>query len=80
VLYAYARGAAPAAAAAEAVRPGSACDYAQRGNAPVIDVAYLSDPLIASAAADATPAEVGRDVMLIVTERVGALTASVATG
>ena len=80
VLYEYSRGAQPAAAAADAVRPGSRCDYAQRGNAAVVDVAYLSDPLTAGAPSEATPGEVGRDVMLIVSERLRAVLATVATG
>jgi hypothetical protein len=80
VLDAYSRGAAPAAAAAAAVRPGSSCDYAQRGNAPGVDVAYLSDPLTAGAAALETPAQVGRDLMLTVAARVRTLVATVATG
>ncbi len=70
VLYAYAHGAAPAAAAAAALRPGSSCDRAQQGNAPAVDVAYLSDPLSSAATAPAAPGQVGRDLMLTVAERV----------
>jgi hypothetical protein len=73
VFHDYAGGASPAAAAGAAVRPGSSCDSAQGGNAPVVDVAYLSDPLSARAAPAATPAQVARDVMLTVAERVRAL-------
>ena len=80
VLYAYSRGAEPAAAAADAVRPGSDCDDAQRGNGPVVDVAYLRDRLTASGTAGDTPGEVGRDVILTVAERLRALVATLATG
>jgi hypothetical protein len=73
VLYAYARGATPAAAAADALRPGASCDLAQHGNAPAVDVAYLSDPLTPATPALATPGQVGRDLMLTVAERVRAL-------
>jgi hypothetical protein len=73
VLYAYARGATPSAATAEALRPGSSCDLAQHGNAPIVDVAYLSDPLTPASAALATPAQVSRDLMLTVAERVRTL-------
>lgn len=79
VLHGYAGGAPPATAAGEAVRAGSSCDSAQRGNAPAVDVAYLSDPLTASTAAGATPTQVARDLMLTVAERVRALV-SVTTG
>jgi hypothetical protein len=72
-LYAYARGATPAAAAADALRPGSSCDLAQHGDAPTVDVAYLSDPLTSAAPALDTPGQVGRDLMLTVAERVRAL-------
>jgi hypothetical protein len=78
VLDAYARGAAPAAAVAAALRPGSSCDLAQHGNAPTVDVAYLSDPLSSATPALATPGEVGRDLMLTVAERVRALAATLA--
>ncbi len=73
VLYAYAHGATPEAAAGDAVRPGSSCDLAQRGDAAGVDVAYLSDPLAVAAPVLATPGEVGRDLMLTVAERVRAL-------
>jgi hypothetical protein len=79
VLYAYALGATPAAAAARSLRPGSSCDLAQHGNAPTVDVAYLSDPLRTTAPAPATPAQVSRDLMLTVAERVRAI-ASTFTG
>ncbi len=73
VLYAYAHGAAPEAAAGDAVRSGSSCDLAQQGDAAGVDVAYLSDPLSSAAPVLATPGEVGRDLMLTVAERVKAL-------
>jgi hypothetical protein len=73
VLHAYAQGAAPAAAAAAALRPGSSCDLAQRGGAPTVDVAYLSDPLSSVAPGPATPGLVGRDLMLTVAERIRTL-------
>jgi hypothetical protein len=73
VLYAYATGATPAAAGADALRPGSSCDQAQHGEAPTVDVAYLSDPLTAAAPPPATPGQVGRDLMLTVAERIRAL-------
>jgi len=78
VLHAFAQGATPAQAASAAVRPGSPCDYVQRGDAPVVDAAYLSDPLSVSPSAE-TPAQVGRDDMLIVADRVRVL-ASALTG
>jgi hypothetical protein len=74
VLDNYLHGMAPPAAASDAVRAGSSCDAAQGGQAPVVDTAYLSSPVPAPAApAVAAPGEVGRDVMLIVAERVRAL-------
>jgi hypothetical protein len=76
VLYAFARGAAPAAAAADALRPGSSCDLAQRGDAPTVDVAYLSDPLTPATPALLTPGQIGRDLMVTVAERVRALVAT----
>ena len=76
VLYAYAQGASPAAATADALRPGSSCDLAQRGEAPTVDVAYLSDPLSSATPTTATPGEIGRDLMLTVAERVRALAAT----
>lgn len=76
VLYAYARGATPAAATADALRPGASCDLAQHGNAPTVDVAYLSDPLTSATPAISTPGEVGRDLMLTVAARVRALAAT----
>jgi hypothetical protein len=75
VLHDYSLGATPAAAAADAVRPGSSCEDAQGGNAPVVDVAYLSDPLTAAAPPGETPGQVARDVILTVAERVRALAA-----
>jgi hypothetical protein len=74
VLHAYAQGEDPVAAAKAALQPGSNCDT------PVVDAAYLSDPLPATAAAVvATPADVSRDLMLSVAERVRALIASLST-
>jgi hypothetical protein len=73
VLDAYIRGATPAAAAADALRPGSSCDLAQHGDAPAVDVAYVSDPLSTANPALATPADVSRDLMLTVAERVRVL-------
>jgi hypothetical protein len=80
VLYAYAHGATPAAATADALRPGSRCDLAQRGDAPTVDVAYLSDPLSSATTAASTPGQAGRDLMLTVAERVRALVSAFATG
>jgi hypothetical protein len=73
VLDNYLHGAAPTAAAADAVRPGSSCDYAQGGEAPAVDTAYLSEQLPAAVSAVATPGDIVRAVMLTVTERVQAL-------
>jgi hypothetical protein len=55
------------------LRPGSSCDLAQHGEAPTVDVAYLSDPLTPATPALIAPAQVGRDLMLTVAERVRAL-------
>jgi hypothetical protein len=77
VLHNFVAGDSPAQAASDAVRPGSACDTAQRGNAPVVDAAYLSDPLTTTPAGE-TPGQVGRDLMLTVAERVRALAATLA--
>jgi hypothetical protein len=76
VLDAYARGATPTEAAARSLRPGSSCDLAQRGEAPTVDVAYLSDPLTPAAPALVTPGQVGRDLMVMVAERVRVLVAT----
>jgi hypothetical protein len=76
VLHGFAQGQSPNAAASDAVRPGSTCDAAQRGDAPVVDTAYLSDPLTTGTPAAETPGEIGRDVMLTVAERVRALAAT----
>ena len=75
VFHDYEHGATPTEAAADAVAPGSSCDYAQHGQAPVVDVAYLSDPLSTAVSASASPGEVGRDLMLTVAEGVRALVA-----
>ena len=69
----YLHGAAPAVAAADAVRPGSSCDFAQGGEAPAVDTAYLSEQLPAAVPAVATPGDIVRAVMLTVTERVQSL-------
>ena len=73
VLDNYLHGAAPTAAAADAVRPGSSCDYAQGGEAPAVDTAYLTEQLPAAVSAVATPGDIVRAVMLTVTERVQSL-------
>lgn len=73
VLHAFAHGASPAVATADALRPGSSCDLAQRGDAPTVDVAYLSDPLSPAAPVAATPGQVSRDLMLTVAERIRSL-------
>jgi hypothetical protein len=80
VLHDFARGQSPTAAASDAVAPGSTCVAAQQGDAPVVDTAYLSDPLPSSAPAGETPGEVARDVMVTVAERVRALTGLLAQG
>ena len=73
VLDSYLRGAPPDVASADALRPGSSCDSRQGGEAPVIDAAYLSDPLSGAVSPVVTPGEVGRDLMVTVSERVRAL-------
>ncbi len=78
VLHNFAQGQNPTQAAMDAVRPGSTCDTLQRGNAPVVDAAYLSDPLTAVSPAGETPGQAGRDVMVTVAERVRALAATLA--
>jgi hypothetical protein len=82
VLRSFVLGASPRVAESDAVRPGGACDNEDPVEAtytPVVDAAYLSDPLpgkAGAALAAETPAELGRDVMLTVTERVRALMAT----
>jgi hypothetical protein len=82
VLRSAAQGASPSAAESAAVQPGSTCDDANQADptyAPIVDQAYLSDPLPIrgnQTAPVATPADVGRDVILTVAERVRALIAS----
>jgi hypothetical protein len=76
VLHNFVQGASPEAAASDALRPGSTCDADQHGDAPVVDTAYLSDPLTTVPPAAETPGEIGRDVMLTVAERVRALGAT----
>lgn len=78
VLRNFAQGDSPRDAAGAALRPGSQCDDVQGGDpqyAPVVDQAYLNDPLPVARGAPAavTPGEVGRDVMLAVAQRVRAL-------
>ena len=80
VLHNFAQGQSATEAASDAVRPGSSCDAAQHGDAPVVDTAYLSDPLTTAAAAGESPGAVGRDVMLTVVERVRALAATLQPG
>jgi hypothetical protein len=75
VLDDYRRGDTPAAAATDAVRPGSRCDGLQGGDPAAVDVAYLSDPLSARLPPTATPGELARDVALTVAERIRALIA-----
>jgi hypothetical protein len=48
----------------------------QHGDAPGVDAAYLSDPLTAGVTRAETPADVGRDVMLTVADRVRTLAAA----
>ena len=82
VLRGFALGQSPSAAESGAVRPGGPCDDenpADPAYAPLVDQAYLSDPLPVTASAAftaATPGELGRDVMLTVAEQVRALAAS----
>ena len=71
VLHAFAQGRPPAVAAGAALAAGSGCD------SPAVDAAYLSNPLPVSAAAPIIAGEVGRDVMLAVTERIRALAAAI---
>lgn len=80
VLHNFAQGQGATEAASDAVRPGSSCDALQHGDAPLVDTAYLSDPLTTAAAAGETPGAVGRDVMLTVVERVRALAAMLQAG
>ena len=75
VLHGFAAGQTPAAAASDALQPGSTCDAAQSGDAAVVDAAYLSDPLATGTPAGETPGDVGREIMLSVAERVRALVA-----
>jgi hypothetical protein len=82
VLHSFAQGESPSAAESDAMRPGSTCDDTNRGdsrNAPLVDEAYLSNPVPVGAspvAATATPGDVGRDLMLTVAERVRVLVAT----
>jgi hypothetical protein len=86
VLHNFIQGASPDAAASAALRAGPACDGAYPGDtadAPVVDQAYLSDPLTVAApqaAATASLNEVGRDVILTVAEHVRALAATLGQG
>jgi hypothetical protein len=82
VLRAFALGESPSAAESRAATPGGWCDDEDPADAnyqPVVDQAYLSDPLpvnAAAAAAAETPGEVGRDVVLTVAQQVRALAAT----
>ena len=82
VLRGFALGESPSAAENRAVTPGGPCDDEDPGDAayePVVDQAYLSDPLpvnVSAAAAAETPGEVGRDVMLTVAQRIRTLAAT----
>jgi hypothetical protein len=82
VLRAFALGESPSAAESRAATPGGWCDDEDQADAdyqPVVDQAYLSDPLpvnAAAAAAAETPGEVGRDVVLTVAQQVRALAAT----
>jgi hypothetical protein len=76
VLHSFAQGASPSAAESAAARPGSPCNDenpAHAGYAPVVDQAYLSDPLPIRPTPPApalSPGEVCRDAMLTIAERV----------
>jgi hypothetical protein len=82
VIHGFIQGASPAAAASAAMRPGPTCDGELRrdiADAPIVDQAYLSDPLplaAPQAAETASLNQVGRDVILTVSERVRALVAA----
>ena len=77
VLHNFIQGETPAQAAADALRPGSQCDEqrpAHAAYAPIVDQAYLGDPV--PGATPATPDAVARDVVLTLAERVRAIVAT----
>jgi hypothetical protein len=82
VLHSFVLGESPSAAESAAVRPGGPCDDEDPSEpeyAPVVDQAYLSDPLPVSASvagSAATPGELERDVMLTVADRIRTLVAT----
>jgi hypothetical protein len=82
VLRSFALGESPSAAENAAVRPGGPCDDedpADATYAPLVDQAYLSDPLpvkASAAPAGATPASLGQVVMLTVADRIRTLLAT----
>jgi hypothetical protein len=76
----YRQGAAPAAAAAEATRPGSSCDNAQLGDAPAVDTAYLGGSVKVGVPLLTTPGTVEHDVMLTVATSVHALVSALTPG
>jgi hypothetical protein len=81
VLHSFAQGQSAVVAEDAAVRPGSTCNDENQGDpayAPIVDEAYLTDPLPVAPgqSAAATPAELDRDLMLTVAERVRALIAA----
>ena len=82
VLRGFALGESPSAAENAAVQPGTSCDDEDPADArytPVVDQAYLSDPLAvkpSAAAAAASLSEVEQDVMLTVADRVKSLAAA----
>jgi hypothetical protein len=80
VLHNFAQGESPTQAASDALRAGSTCDSAQQGDAPLVDTAYLTDPLTKTAAPAVSPGDAGREVMLTFAERVRALAALLAPG
>ncbi len=82
VLRGFALGESPSTAESRAVTPGGSCDDEDPRDAnyePVVDQAYLSDPLsvnAATATAAETPGEVGHDVVLTVAQQIRALAAA----
>jgi hypothetical protein len=82
VLRGFALGKSATTAENDAVEPDGPCDNENPADAsyqPLVDQAYLSDPLPVNASAvyaAATPGELGRDVMLTVADRIRALVAT----
>jgi len=82
VFRAFALGKSPSAAESAAVQPGSSCDNEDPTEAsytPLVDQAYLSDPIAvkpSAAAIAASLGEVEQDVMLTVADRVSSLAAA----